>query len=137
MLTLNFYKIRTSFDIRPIGQEGNAEASARYEQIIQTILQKAEIEYMSPRIHEVIEKSPADLGAFKGNQKKIYVFIFGVDKERSGWTASDLKQILGNMQLTAAIKEANPEAEEWIGGLQNNISAEAALFDLRTKKKKK
>ena len=137
MLALNFYKIRTSFDIRPTSQEGDAESQARYNQLIQTILQKTEIEYFSPRIHEVIEKSPADLGAFKGNQKKIYILVFGVDKERSGWTASDLKQTLGNMQLTSTIREANPEAEEWVGGIANNISAEAALFDLRSKKKKK
>lgn len=137
MLALNFYKIRTSFDIRPISQEGNVESQARHTQLIQTILQKAEIEYMSPRIHDVIEKSPSDLGAFKGNQKKIYILIFGVDKQRSGWTGSDLKQTLGNMQLTGAIREANPKADEWIGGAANNISAEAAFFDLRSKKKKK
>ena len=137
MLKLNFYKIRTGFDIRPLLQEGDAESQARYTQLIQTISQKADIEYFNNKILEVIEKSPYDLGVYKGKQLKIYILVFGVDKERSGWTASDLKQTLGNMQLTAAIKEANPEAEEWIGGLKNNISAEAALFDLRTKKKKK
>lgn len=137
MLELNFYKIRTGLDIRPLAQEGNTESQARYNQLIQTVSQKADIEYLNGRILEVIEKSPYDLGVYKGKQLKIYIFVFGVDKGRSGWTGSDLKQTLGNMQLAAAIREANPEAEEWIGGLNNNISAEAALFDLRTKKKKK
>ncbi len=137
MLKLNFYKIRTGIDIRPLLKGGDEESQARYEQLIQTISQKADIEYLTGKILEVIEKSPYDLGAHKGKQLKIYILIFGVDKERSSWTGSDLKTTLGNMQLTARIKEINPEAEEWVGGLKNNISAEAALFDLRTKKRKK
>ena len=136
MLALNFYKIRTGLDIRTLAEGGDTESQARYDQLIQTILQKAELEYIAKQIYETIEKSPADLGAYKGKQRKIYILIFGVDKERSGWTASDLKQTLGNMQLEYKIKEANEEAIEWIGGLENNISVEAALFDLRTKKKK-
>jgi len=136
MLVLNFYKIRTGIDIRPISQGGSSESQARYNQIIQTIAQKADIEFLHPQIFTVIEKSPADLGAYIGKQLKIYILIFGVDKTRSAWTGSDLKTTLGNMHLTSTILEANPEAKEWIGGLKNNISAEAALFDLRTKKKK-
>ena len=50
MLKLNFYKIRTTIDIRPIDQDGDAESQARYDQILQTIGQKAELDY----IHEDI-----------------------------------------------------------------------------------
>lgn len=137
MLALNFYKIRTSLDIRPLKQDGDAESQARYDQLLQTMAQKADIEYLAKQVLEVVEKSPADLGAHKGRQLTVYILIFGVDKTRSSWTGSDLKTTVGNMQLTAAIKEANPDAANWVGGLENNISAEAALFDLRTKKKKK
>ena len=136
MLNLNFYKIRTSFDIRPLSQDGDAESQARYDQIIQTIGQKAELEYINKDILTVIEKSPADLLAFTGKQKTLYIMIVGLDKERSSWTASDLKTTLGNMTLTVSIRDANPKAEEWVGGAKNNISAEKALFDLRTVKKK-
>ena len=117
-------------------QDGDVESQARYDQIIKTIGQKAEIDYINKDILTVIEKSPADLGAFKGKQKTLYIMIFGIDKERSAWTASDLKTTLGNMTLTVQIKEANPRAEEWVGGVENNISAEKALFDLRSVKKK-
>lgn len=137
MLSLNFYKVRTSLDIRPVKQGGDSESQARYDQLLQTVSQRADIEYLANQILEIIEKSPADLGAHKGRQLTIYILIFGVDKTRSSWTGSDLKTTVGNMQLTAAIKEANSEAISWVGGLENNISAEAALFDLRTKKKKK
>ncbi len=137
MLALNFYKVRTSLDIRPLKQGGDDESQARYNQLLQTVSQRADIEYLGKQILEIIEKSPADLGAHKGRQLTVYILIFGVDKTRSSWTGSDLKTTVGNMQLTAAIKEANPDAMNWVGGLENNISAEAALFDLRTKKKKK
>ena len=136
MLKLNFYKIRTTIDIRPIDQGGDAESQARYDQILQTIGQKAELDYIHEDILTVIEKSPADLGGFKGKQKTIFILIIGLDKERSAWTGSDLKTTLGNMALTVQIKDANINAEEWIGGAKNNISAERALFDLRTVKKK-
>lgn len=136
MLNLNFYKIRTSLDIRPLKQEGDAESQARYDQIIQTVGQRADIEYINKDILTVIEKSPADLGAFKGKQKKLYIMVIGLDKERSGWSASELRTTLGNMVLTVTIKETNPKAELWIGGAENNISAEKALFDLRSVKKK-
>jgi len=136
MLNLNFYKIRTGLDIRPLSQEGDAESQARYNQLIQTIGQKADIEYLNTNILTVIEKSPADLGAYKGKQKTLYVMIFGLDKERSAWTGSDLKTTFGNMSLTVQLKEANENAERWIGGAVNNISAEKALFDLRSVKKK-
>ena len=76
------------------------------------------------------------MGGFKGKQKTIFILIIGLDKERSAWTGSDLKTTLGNMALTVQIKDANINAEEWIGGAKNNISAERALFDLRTVKKK-
>ena len=136
MLKLNFYKIRTGLDIRPLLQDGDNESQARYDQLIQTIGQKADIEYINPKILTVIEKSPADLGAYKGKQKTLYVMVFGIDKERSSWTGSDLKTTLGNMSLTVQLKNANEKAELWIGGAENNISAEKALFDLRSVKKK-
>jgi len=136
MLKLNFYKIRTGLDIRPLPQDGNAESQARYDQILQTIGQKADIEYLSPNVLTVIEKSPVDLGAYTGKQKTLYVMIFGIDKERSAWTGSDLKTTFGNMSITTQLKIANENAEPWIGGVANNISAEKALFDLRSVKKK-
>jgi hypothetical protein len=135
MLPLNFYKIRTGLDIRPITQGGDEESQMRYDQIIQTIDQKAQIEYINSNILEVIEKSPADLGAYDGTQLKIYVVVFALNKERSAWTASDLTTTLGNMTTPAKIKQSNPNAAEWIGGVKNNISCEAAFFDLRTKKR--
>jgi hypothetical protein len=135
MLRLNFYKIRTTMDIRLMKQGGDAESEARYNQILQTIGQKAELDYICNDILSVIEKSPADLGGFVGKQKTIYIMIVGLDKERSSWTGSDIKTTLGNMALTKQTKDANPDAEPWIGGLNNNISAEKALFDLRTVKK--
>lgn len=116
-------------------QGGDAESEARYNQILQTIGQKAELDYICNDILSVIEKSPADLGGFVGKQKTIYIMIVGLDKERSSWTGSDIKTTLGNMALTKQTKDANPDAEPWIGGLNNNISAEKALFDLRTVKK--
>lgn len=137
MLALNFYKIRTGVDIRPITQGGSPESHARLDQIVQTISQRAELEYTADRVYETIEKSPIDLGAYKGKQLTIYVFIFGIDKTRSAWTAHELRQTLGNMHLTNQIANINPNAIEWVGGANNNISCEAALFDLRTKKKKK
>lgn len=136
MSRLNFYKIRTGLDIRPMSQDGDDESQARYNQIIQTIGQKADLEYINQTIFTIIEKSPADLGAYKGKQKTLYVFIFGIDKERSAWTGSDLKTTLGNMSITAQIRDINKDAQLWIGGAENNISAEKALFDLRTVKKK-
>ena len=137
MLTLNFYKIRTGIDIRPITQGGSPESHARLDQIVQTISQRGDIEFTADRVYETIEKSPVDLGLYAGKQLTIYVFIFGIDKTRSSWTAHDLKMTLGNMRLTNRILEINPDAESWIGGAENNVSCEAALFDLRTKKKKK
>jgi len=136
MLNLNFYKIRTGIDIRPLTNNGNDESNIRFEQIIQTISQKAEIEYLNPNILTVIEKSPVDLNAYKGNQKTIYILVFGIDKERSAWTASDLKITLGNMSNPFSLIQKNNDAEQWVGGANNNISAEKALFDLRTVKKK-
>ena len=136
MLSFNFYKVRTGIDIRPITQGGDPESHARLDQILQTISQKAEIEFTAERVFETIEKSPIDLGEYFGNQLPIYVFIFGVDKTRSSWTASDLTRTFGNMALTVQITNTNPDAKEWVGGAKNNISCEAALLDLRTKKKK-
>lgn len=136
MLHLNFYKVRTGLDIRPLSQDGDAESQARYDQILQTIGQKADIEYLNPSILTVIEKSPADLLAYKGKQKTLYVMVFGIDKERSAWTGSDLKTTFGNMSPTMQLKNVNENAEPWVGGAENNISAEKALFDLRTVKKK-
>ncbi len=136
MLALNFYKIRTGLDIHPIDQGGNLESQARYDQILQTIGQRGEFEHIS-KVFKTIEKSPADLGAYVKRQRTIYVLIFGVDKNRSGWTGSDLKMTMGNMITMPKVLEINPDAEDWIGGLENNISCEAAYFDLRTKKKKK
>jgi len=136
MLNLNFYKVRTGLDIRPISQEGDAESQARFDQILQTVAQKSEIDYINPNIFTIIEKSPADLGAYKGKQKTLYVMVFGLDKDRSAWTGSDLKMTLGNMSATVSLKKANIDAELWVGGAVNNISAEKALFDLRSVKKK-
>ena len=137
MLSFNFYKVRTGIDIRPITQGGDPESHARLDQIIQTISQKAEIEFTAERVFETIEKNPADLGAYSGKQLTIYVFIFGVDKTRSAWTAADLKTTFGNMVLTQQVMNANESAQLWVEGAKNNISCEAALFDLRSKKKKK
>lgn len=136
MLALNFYKVRTGLDIRPIAQDGDAESQARYDQILQTIGQRGEFEHITG-VFKTIEKSPTDLGAYNGKQLTIYVLVFGVDKNRSSWTGSDLKTTLGNMVATPRLTEANSEHQEWVGGLKNNISCEAALFDLRSKKKKK
>ena len=137
MLSFNFYKVRTGIDIRPITQGGDPESHARLDQIIQTISQKAEIEFTAERVFETIEKNPADLGAYASKQLTIYVFIFGVDKTRSAWTAADLKTTFGNMVLTQQVMNANESAQLWVEGAKNNISCEAALFDLRSKKKKK
>lgn len=137
MLSLNFYKIRTGLDIRPLRQGGDAESQLRYDQIIETISGKASIEYIHAGILHTQEKTPRDLGAYKSKDIKVWVLIFGIDKDRSSWTASDLKTTLGNMKNNAKIKLANPDAKEWIGGAENNISCEAAMFDLRTKKSKK
>ena len=136
MLDLNFYKVRTGLDIRPIKQGGDEISQQRYNQIIETITQKAELAYIAANIFEVIEKGPKDLGAYAGKQRTIYVLIFGVDKSRSGWTASDLKTTLGNMRLPARIIQQDSDAEPWVGGLENNINCEAAFWDLRTKKAK-
>ena len=136
MLHLNFYKVRTGLDIRPLNQGGDKVSQIRYDQILQTIGQKAELDYINPTVLTVIEKSPADLGAYNGNQKTIYILVFGIDKERSSWTGSDLKTTFGNMLLPSSIHNLDPDAEPWVGGLENNISAEKALFDLRTTKKK-
>lgn len=133
MLALNFYKIRTGLDIRPLSQDGNPESQARYDQLLQTINQRAEIEYIAERVFELEEK-PSDLGAYK-NKTRIYIFIFGIDKTRSSWTAHLLNLAFGNMYLSGPITIANPDAQEWIGGLENNISCGASLFDLRPKKK--
>lgn len=134
MLALNFYKIRTGLDIRPIKEGGNVESQARYDQIIETIAGKASLEYVHPSVLHVTEKTPKDLGAYKSKQLKVWILIFGIDKERSSWTASDLKTTLGNMKNNAKIKMANTDALEWVGGVENNISCESAMFDLRTKK---
>ncbi len=135
MLAFNFYKIRTGLDIRPVSQGGNTESQARHDQLLQTIGQRAEIEYIAERVFEH-EEIPSDLGAYK-KKTKIYIFIFGIDKTRSSWTAHLLNQVFGNMYLGSPIKDANPDAQEWVGGLENNISCGAALFDLRPKKKRK
>jgi hypothetical protein len=135
MLPLNFYKIRTGLDIRPKAQGGDDESQLRYDQILQIIDQKAQIEYINNNVLEVIEKSPADLGAYRGTQLKVYVIIFAVNKDRSAWTASELTQTLGNMYIPSQVKRFNDDAAEWIGGEKNNISCEAAFFDLRTRKK--
>ncbi len=135
MLALNFYKIRTGLDIRPVSQGGDPESQARYDQLLQTIGQRAEIEYIAERVFE-FEENPSDLGAYK-NKTRIYIFIFGIDKTRSSWTAHLLNLAFGNMYLSGPITIANPNAQEWIGGLENNISCGAALFDLRPKKKRK
>lgn len=136
MLHLNFYKVRTGIDIRPLNQGGDEISQIRYDQILQTIGQKAELDYISPKVLSIIEKSPVDLGAYTGNQKTLYILVFGIDKERSSWTGSDLKTTFGNMSLPSSIRDIDPDAEKWIGGTNNNISAEKALFDLRTTKKK-
>ncbi len=135
MLAFNFYKIRTGLDIRPVSQGGDPESQARYDQLLQTIGQRAEIEYTAERVFEH-EEVPSDLGAYK-KKTKIYIFIFGIDKTRSSWTAHLLNLAFGNMYLSGPIINANPDAQEWIGGLENNISCGAALFDLRPKKKRK
>jgi len=135
MLALNFYKIRTGLDVRPLSEGGNPESQARYDQLLQTIGQRAEIEYIAERVFEH-EEIPSDLGAYK-KKTRIYVFIFGIDKTRSSWTAHLLNLAFGNMFLSGQITIANPDAQEWIGGLENNISCGAALFDLSPKKKRK
>lgn len=135
MLAFNFYKIRTGLDIRPVSQGGNPESQARYDQLLQTIGQRAEIEYIAERVFEY-EEVPSDLGAYK-KKTNIYVFIFGIDKTRSSWTAHLLNMAFGNMYLSGPITSANPDAQEWVGGLENNISCGAALFDLRPKKRKR
>lgn len=136
MIPLNFYKIRTGVDIRPIKQGGNEESQLRYEQILQTISQKAEIEYLNSQIIVVEEYKPADLLYYSNEKVSIYIMIFAVNKNNSSWTASDLKNTLGNMRISKNMKDINKYAQEWIGGLEANISCEAALFDLRTRKKR-
>lgn len=136
MLSLNFYKIRTGLDIRIVSQGGTLESSLRYDQIIQTIQQRSEIEWLSDNIFQIIERGPADLKAYSDTQLTVYILIFALDKSKSSWTASDLTKELGNMRLTSRILDENPDAEPWIGGLENNISCEKCLFDLRTVKKK-
>lgn len=135
MVSLNFYKIRTLIDIRPKDQGGNEESQIRYDQIIQTVSQRSEIEYIHPNVLMIEEVNPTDLYT-EGNQKvKIYVFIFALNRHNSGWTASALKTELGNMRLQKKLTDLNEKAIPWVGGVKNNISCEVALFDLRAKKR--
>lgn len=136
MIPLNFYKIRTGLDIRPLLQGGDQESQLRYDQLLQTIGQKSEIEFLSSNVLIVEEKSPADLKYYQRTKVVIYILIFALNKNTSSWTATDLKQSFGNLQITKKIKDLNEYAFEWIGGAEANISCEAALFDLRTKKKR-
>ena len=137
MLALNFYKIRTGLDIRPLDQGGDRESQLRYEQIIQTISANSEIEWIADRIYEIDEDNPIDLGFYKKVKIRLRVLVFGVNKRTSSWTASSLKMALGNMKLPYRLKELNPNAEPWIGGKENNISCEKALFNLRPVKRSK
>lgn len=136
MLALNFYKIRTSLDIRPQSEGGNRESQFRYEQILQIISANCEIEWIADRVYEIDEENPTDLGAFDKNIH-LYVLVFGVNRRTSSWTASALKLALGNMKLSYRLKEINPNAEPWIGGKENNITCEKALFNLRPVKRNK
>src|SRR5690606_3165547 len=109
MLALNFYKIRTGIDIRPLDQGGTMESHVRFEQIIQTIQSKSEIEWMSDKVYEIEETDPSDLGAYKG-KVLLYVFVFGLNKNTSSWTASALKTALGNMRPSMKLMNINPKA---------------------------
>lgn len=137
MLPLNFYKIRTGIDIRPRNQGGTFESELRYEQIIQVVTQKAELEFLYPSILVVEEFNPSDLPFYNDKKIPLYVFIFAVNKNTSSWSASALKQALGNMKLSKRILDINNSAKMWIGGVKANISCEAANFDLRAKKRNK
>lgn len=137
MLTLNFYKIRSGLDIRPLNQEGDDESQARYDQILQTVAQRGEMEYISDKVFIKIEKIPSDLGAYQKTQLPIYILILGIDGDRSSWNADELKLALYTMRLNDHILKANPDAQNWMGGDTNNISCEDAKFDLKTSYKKK
>lgn len=136
MIELNFYKIRTTINILPKAQGGNDESQLRYDQIIQTISQRSDIEFTYPTILTVEETNPSDLLAHNGQKVLIYVMIFALNKNNASWTANSLKLELGNMRLSKRILDINPNAAIWSGGSQNNISCEAAYFDLRAKKRK-
>jgi len=136
MLALNFYKIRTGLDIKPTTQGGTFESNQRYEQIIQLISNQAEIEWMSDRVYELYEDNPTDLGAYIEQENvKLYAFVFGLNKRTSSWTAGALRLALGNMKMPSRLINYNKDAEPWIGGKENNISCEKALFNLRPVKR--